>query len=191
MLTLHTLPLEPATLAALADCQTVRRVVTNKFFPNLGPDAAGIAEGVKRDSPIRYRICLPDDAHGTPGVVSLLVRSSLLEVSRGEDQKDEPLVDGSRVRVRMALGTNLCPTAEKEVPAWVRRTFEHYGMEASRVRVGRTLTAGLPGRAQFTHWDVSATIKIIDNAAAQQAFNEGIGGGRDYGFGLILVEPAP
>ena len=188
MLTLHTFPLEPATLAALNDCKTVNRLVANKFFPNLGKNTQGPKRGARETPPIRFRLCLPEDALGAPGTVTLLIRSPLLEVSRGIEQKDVPLEDGARVRVRLALGANLQPAGEKGVHAWVKRTFAYHGMEASKLRVSGKQVTGIPGRIQFTSWDVTADIKIIDPTAAQLAFADGMGSGRDYGFGLIIVE---
>ena len=188
MLTLHTFPLEPATLAALNDCQTVNRLVSNKFFPNLGKNAPGHKRTPRDTPPIRFRLCLPEDALGTPGLVTLLIRSPLLEVSRGVEQKDVPLADGARVRVRLALGPNLQPAGEKGVHAWVKRTFANHGMEASKLRVSGKQVTGMPGRTQFTSWDVTADIAILNPTAAQLAFADGMGSGRDYGFGLIIVE---
>lgn len=196
MLIRHTFPIEAKTLMALADSKSAHKFVMERFFPNLG----GLTENPRSALGVLFRVAMPNDPFGAPGVVSILVRSNLADPQDGDVIEEIPLAEASKVRVRLVAErrrtvdqsgrrrTQVTPVSDDEAHEWVAEMFARNGMEASNISVSRARTTGTPGGVRFASRDVAATIKVVDLEAANTALTGGMGRGKSYGLGLMLIE---
>lgn len=81
-------------------------------------------------------------------------------------------------------------TGREDRLAWLERTLAAHGMTVlhADVAAGRTLDfAHRGGRVRLTGVPATGTLRIDDPEAAARALREGVGRGRAYGMGLLLL----
>lgn len=183
------LPLDRESLMLIADPTSLhKRVMT------LLPDLGGTSTAIRADTGTLFRVDLPTDPLGTPGRISLRVRSNALAAGIGEPVVEVPLADRSRVLLRVAAerrqtddrGIRVRPVSDIEAGSWVRELLDRHGFDLAEVALSPTRRFGSRQGVRFSVRDVAATVTVTDAEKAATAYDRGVGRGRAYGLGMII-----
>lgn len=166
----------------------------HRFVMRLLPDLAGLSTAIRADTNTLFRVDLPTDRFGTPGTVSLRLRSAALPP--GLDITEIPVPQpGTPFTVRVAaaqrntLATGkitATPVPDEKAPAWAQTLLQRHGLHVENLKVSASRGFGRPGGVKFTVRDLTAVLAPGEPHRTTEAFTRGIGHGRAYGLGMIL-----
>lgn len=185
----------PVTREALEEATTPARAhgVMTSWLPQLH----GRTGAIRAASATQFRVDLPTDPLGAPGVIRWRVRSDALEDGAGTPVAISDLVDGVRIlavvaaerRGRDDVGkVKTRPVNDDEATAWGAALLGRHGLATDDLEISPAQQYGRRG-PHFWIRHLAATIAITDFDLATRAMHAGIGRGRAYGLGLVVPDP--
>lgn len=187
------LPIDRHTLETIANPTRVHGLATS-YLPQL----RGRSHSIRADTATQFRIDLPHDPLGRPGIITLRMRTGVLPKGVGIPIGVPGLHEGTQLSVVLAAEKrNTGPDGKKvtravtdeEAHTWATELLSRHGMTPTALAVGPMRPFGpppIPTRARFHIRDVLATITITDPALARTAMTRGVGRGRSYGLGMLI-----
>ena len=204
--TVKSVPLNAETLALLVDLDKMHKLVMRNFM-----DLNGATDSARALLQVTFKTVLPTDHGGKRGECQVYIRS--MEPVDDSSVPSPAVNAGDEVKltVRLASGkrnserdgsTTVRPVSDAEVAEWASELLGSHGFKvlsetdgdgfvvpqvrSSRFRWvgGKEATA-----VRFPVRDIVAVVRVDDAEKANAAIADGIGRGKNYGLGMVNVEP--
>jgi len=169
-------PLNRQTAQDISNLRFLHRRVM-ALFPQLD-ERSGTP---RRDLGVLFRVCFPGEPLGSPTAVKVIARDTHPTVEEGQQ---------ARILVRLAAerrsdrGTR--PVRDDELDDWATSKLEAAGFTVHRLAAGAQRTFGA-GNLRFATRDTQAEVTVTDAATANHAMSNGIGRGKNFGLGMVVV----
>ena len=159
------------------------------------PDLRGASRSIRADLGVLYRLALPTEYGGQKGSLVIRFRADL-DIP-GTQAVEAPLgfAVAQRFTVRVVAekrhadesGRNrVRAVLDEEADGWAVGLLKRHGLIVSELTVSPRWFVGRRGGRSFTLRDLTGTVRSISEAGAS-AYNQGIGRGKAYGYGMPLV----
>lgn len=204
--TVKSVPLNAENLALLVDLDRMHKLVMSNFM-----DLNGASDSARALLQVTFKTVLPTDQGGKRGMCQVHIRSM--------EQVDDTSVpspavsagDEVKLNIRLAAGkrnserggrTNVRPVSDAEVAVWASELLGSHGFKVlsetdsegfvlPQVRSSRFRWVGGKDAdaVRFPVRDIVAFVRIGDAEKANAAISNGIGRGKNYGLGMVGIEP--
>lgn len=156
---------------------------TGRVLWAMVPTQGGTIIRVRTEKPGRYS--LPWEALDMPVVGEITAGEQFLFILDANPRKALSSQDGKR-------GKRVGIAGEAEIAEWLGRQSQTRGFKLLSTNVAPKPGLQIRRRGQrlyFTRATISGALEVTDPAAFQMARNAGLGGGKAFGMGLLVLLP--
>lgn len=204
--TVKSVPLTAENLGILVDLEKMHKLVMSNFM-----HLNGMSDSARAVLQVTFKTVLPTDQGGKRGECQVHIRSMekvdessvpSVSVSAGDTVKLSVRLSAAKRNSTRGGKDEVRPVGDNEIAEWteallsthgfsVAREVDTAGFEVPSVRTSKLRWTGRRDTesVRFPVRDINAVVTVVDAVKANAAIVDGVGRGKNYGLGLVVVNP--
>lgn len=203
--TVKSVPLTAENLGILVDLDKMHKLVMRNFM-----DLHGASDSARALLQVTFKTVLPTDQGGKRGECQIHIRSMEKVDESSVPSPSANAGDTLKLSLRLAAAKRnttrngkeeVRPVGDTEIAEWseallaahgfkVEQEVDADGISVSSIRASRFRWIGRneTGAIRFPVRDITTLVTVVDAEKANAAIADGIGRGKNYGLGLVVVD---